>query len=160
MIEFIKDLFGFAKDSRGLVKDVQDEKSKARGVKNRILTEIEFNIDLIFDHYLEKEVPVEKVIEKLKVEQLAKAIDEGFDFKKMKKGKIDLEMTGDNHFLKKYIGYDCEAFLRKIRHHIEQIKLLPELYNLTDEKKVNAKQRLENLGKRYILFTRYLKTGT
>ncbi|HUM47287.1 MAG TPA: hypothetical protein PLD84_10180 [Chitinophagales bacterium] len=160
MIEFIKDLFGFAKDSRGLVKDVQDEKSKARGVKNRILTEIEFNIDLIFDHYLEKEIPVEKVIEKLKVEQLAKAIDEGFDFKKMKKGKIDLEMTGDNLFLKKYIGYDCEAFLRKIRHHIEQIKLLPELYNLTDEKKVNAKQRLENLGKRYILFTRYLKTGT
>ncbi|MBX7108721.1 MAG: hypothetical protein K1X61_08760 [Chitinophagales bacterium] len=160
MIEFIRDLFGFAKDSRGLVKDVQDEKSKARGVKNRILSEIEFNIDLIFDHYLQKEVPVEKVIEKLKIEQLAKAIDDGFDFKKMKKGKIDLEMTGDNPFLKKYIGYDCETYMRKIRHHIEQIKLLPELYNLTDEKKVNAKQRLENLGKRYILFTRYLKSGT
>lgn len=160
MIEFIRDLFGFAKDSRGLVKDVQDEKSKTRGVKNRILSEIEFNIDLIFDHYLQKEVPVEKVIEKLKIDQLAKAIDDGFDFKKMKKGKIDLEMTGDNPFLKKYIGYDCESYLRKIRHHIEQIKLLPELYNLADEKKVNAKQRLENLGKRYILFTRYLKSGT
>mgnify|MGYP000976192458 CR=1 FL=1 len=26
MIDFIKDIFGFAKDSRGLVKDVQDEK--------------------------------------------------------------------------------------------------------------------------------------
>ncbi len=160
MIEFIRDLFGFAKDSRGLVKDVQDEKSKTRGVKNRILSEIEFNIDLIFDHYLQKEVPVEKVIEKLKIDQLAKAIDDGFDFKKMKKGKIDLEMTGDNPFLKKYIGYDCESYMRKIRHHIEQIKLLPELYNLADEKKVNAKQRLENLGKRYILFTRYLKSGT
>ena len=50
MLEFIKDLFGFAKDSQGLVKVVQDEKSKARGTKNRILTEIEFNIDLIFDN--------------------------------------------------------------------------------------------------------------
>jgi hypothetical protein len=160
MIEFIKDIFGFAKDSRGLVKDVQDEKSKARGIKNRILGEVEFNMDLIFDHYLDKNVPVEKVIEKLKVEQLAKAIDDGFDFKKMKKGKIDLEMTGDNPFLKKYTGYDCEALLRKIRHHIEQVKLLPELYNLEDEKKVNAGQRLENLGKRYILFTRFLKSGT
>lgn len=159
MLEFIKDLFGFAKDSQGLVKVVQDEKSKARGTKNRILAEIEFNMDLIFDHYLEKDVPLEKVIEKLKVSELARAIDEGFDFKKMKKGKIDSEMTGDNPFLKKYNGYDCEALLRKIRHHIEQIKLLPELYNLADEKKVNAKQRLENLGKRYILFTRYLKTG-
>lgn len=160
MIDFIKDIFGFAKDSRGLVKDVQDEKSKARGIKNRILGEVEFNMDLIFDHYLDKNVPVEKVIEKLKVEQLAKAIDDGFDFKKMKKGKIDLEMTGDNPFLKKYTGYDCEALLRKIRHHIEQVKLLPELYNLHDEKKVNAGQRLENLGKRYILFTRFLKSGT
>ena len=60
MLEFIKDLFGFAKDSQGLVKVVQDEKSKARGTKNRILTEIEFNIDLIFDHYLEREIPAEK----------------------------------------------------------------------------------------------------
>lgn len=160
MLEFIRELFGFAKDSRGLVKDVQDEKSKARGVKNRILAEVEFNIDLIFDHYLEKGIPLEKVIEKLKVEQLAKAIDDGFDFRKMKKGRIDIEMTGDNAFLKKYIGYDCEAIMRKIRHHIEQVKLLPELYNLSDEKKVNVKLRLENLGKRYLLFARFLKSGT
>jgi hypothetical protein len=160
MLDFIKELFGLAKDSRGLVKDVQDERTKARGVKNRILSEIEFNMDLIFDHYLEKEIPLEKVIDKLKVAELSKAIDEGFDFKKMKKGKIDIEMTGDNAFLKKYLGYDCEALLRKIRHHIDQMKLLPELYNLEDEKKVNARQRLENLGKRYILFIRFLKTGT
>ncbi len=160
MIEFIKELFGFAQSTRGLVKEVHDEKSKARGTKNRVLTEIEFNMDLIFDHYLEKEVSVDKVIEKLKIEQLAKAIDEGFDFNKMKKGRIDIEITGDNPFLKKYIGYDCEALLRKIRHHIEQAKLLPELYNLSEEKRVNVKQRLENLGKRYILFTRFLKVGT
>jgi hypothetical protein len=160
MIEFIKELFGFAQSTRGLVKEVHDEKSKARGTKNRVLTEIEFNMDLIFDHYLEKEVSVDKVIERLKIEQLAKAIDEGFDFNKMKKGRIDIEITGDNPFLKKYIGYDCEALLRKIRHHIEQAKLLPELYNLSEEKSVNVKQRLENLGKRYILFTRFLKVGT
>lgn len=164
MIEFIRDLFGFAKDSRTLVKDVQDERSKARGTKNRILGEVEFNIDLIFDHYLKKGVEINKVIEKLKVEQLSKAIDDGFDFKKMKKGKITLHMTNDNPFLNKYIGYDCEALLRKIRHHIEQVKLLPELYTLSetgsdgDDKKVNAKQRLENLGKRYLLFMKFLKS--
>jgi len=91
---------------------------------------------------------------------VTKTIDIGFDFRKMKREKTDLEMTGDNSFLKKYIGCGCEAFLRKIRHHIEQIKLLPEPYNITDEKKLNAKQQLENPGKRYILLTRYLTTGT
>jgi hypothetical protein len=40
MLEFIKDLFGFAKDSQGLVKVVQDEKSKARGTKTAFLLKL------------------------------------------------------------------------------------------------------------------------
>ena len=157
MLEFITDLFGIARDSRGIVKDVQDEKSKARGVKNRILAEVEFNMDLILEHYLEKNVPEEKIIEKLKTSELSKALEDGFDFKKLKKGTITNVVIGDNPFLKKYVGYDCEALLRKIRHHIEQIKLLPELYNLNeDNKTINVKTRLENLGKRYILFTKFI----
>jgi hypothetical protein len=145
-----------AKDTRGVVKDVRDEKSKARGVKNKILAEVEFNMDLLLDHYLDKGVPEEKIIEKLKLEELKKAMEDGFDFKKIRKGNVTPAMTGDQLFLKKYVGYDCEGLLRKIRHHIEQAKLLPELYNLKEDKKVNAKSRLENLGKRYLLFTRFL----
>jgi hypothetical protein len=156
MLEFVTNLFGIAKDTRGVVKEVQDQKSKARGVKNKILAEVEFNMDLILDHYLDKNAPEEKVIEKLRLEQLTKAMEEGFDFGKVKKGKITRELTGDNPFLNKYIGYDCEALLRKIRHHIEQIKLLPELYDLKADKKINVKSRLENLGKRYLLFVRFL----
>jgi hypothetical protein len=54
MLDFVKDLFGIAKDTRSVVQDVQDHKSKARGVKNKILAEVEFNMDLILDHYLDK----------------------------------------------------------------------------------------------------------
>jgi hypothetical protein len=158
MIDFIKDLFGFAKNSETLVNDVRNARSKSRGMRNRILLEAEFNIDLIFDHYLKKEVPSNIIIQKLKVEDLNKALDEGFDFSKIKKGKITDEVTGDSPFLKKYIGYDCEQLLRKISHHIGQMKLLPELYpNLDDDKKVNVKLRLENIGKRYLLFAKFLK---
>jgi hypothetical protein len=85
-------------------------------------------------------------------------MDDGFDFSKMKKGVISPELIGENQFLKKYVGYNCEALLRKIRHHIEQIKLLPELYDLKKENKINLKSRLENLGKRYILFSKFLKS--
>ncbi|MEO5674106.1 MAG: hypothetical protein ABIQ74_05620 [Chitinophagales bacterium] len=157
MIDFIRELFGLAKSSSGIIKDVRDEKTKARGVKNSVLAEVEFNMDLILDHYLDKNVAEEKIIEKLRSEQLTKAMDEGFDFSKIKSGKITAEMTGENPFLKKYISYDCETLLRKIHHHIGQIKLLPELYNLSeDNKKINVKTRLENLGKRYILFSKFL----
>jgi hypothetical protein len=34
----------------------------------------------------------------------------------------------------------ARALLRKIHHHIEQIKLLPELYNLKDNK-INVKSK-------------------
>ena len=159
MLELITDLFGIAKNSRGIVKDLQNLKSKARGIKNLILSEAEFNMDLILDHYFDKNVPEEIIIEKLRKEQLSKALEEGFDFTKVKKGKITAASTGDNPFLKKYVGYDCEALLRKIHHHIEQIKLLPELYKLKEDNKINVKTRLENLGKRYILFTKFLKSG-
>lgn len=159
MLELITDLFGIAKNSRGIVKDLQNLKSKARGIKNLILSEAEFNMDLILDHYFDKNVPEEIIIEKLRKEQLSKALEEGFDFTKVKKGKITAASTGDNPFLKKYVGYDCEALLRKIHHHIEQIKLLPELYNLKEDNKINVKTRLENLGKRYILFTKFLQSG-
>ena len=159
MLELITDLFGIAKNSRGIVKDLQNLKSNARGIKNLILSEAEFNMDLILDHYFDKNVPEEIIIQKLRKEQLSKALEEGFDFTKVKKGKITAASTGDNPFLKKYVGYDCEALLRKIHHHIEQIKLLPELYNLKEDKKINVKTRLENLGKRYILFTKFLKSG-
>lgn len=159
MLEIITDLFGIAKNSHGIVKDLQNLKSKARGIKNLILSEAEFNMDLILDHYFDKNVPEEIIIQKLRKEQLSRALEEGFDFTKVKKGKITVTSTGDNPFLKKYIGYDCEALLRKIHHHIEQIKLLPELYNLKEDNKINVKTRLENLGKRYILFTKFLKSG-
>jgi len=98
----------------------------------------------------------EKIIEKLKTTELSKALESGFDFSKMKKGTITTQVTGDNPFLKKYLGYNCESLLRKIHHHIGQMKLLPELYDLKEDKKINVKTRLENLGKRYILFSKFL----
>ena len=66
-------------------------------------------------------------------------------------------MVKDVKFLKHYVGMDCESLLKKVRSHIEQIKLLPELYNLSKTDKVNVHIRLLNLGKRYILFSKFLK---
>ncbi|ODS36449.1 MAG: hypothetical protein A7316_10035 [Candidatus Altiarchaeales archaeon WOR_SM1_86-2] len=157
-LSIIKDLFGPAKDIRDIINDINKERILARGIKNRVLNEIEFNTELILVHYLKKGADVEKIIEKLKIENLSKAIDDGFDFKKIKRGKIDKNMIVGIGFFKDYVGYDCEAILKKIRFHIEQIKLLPELYDLKKTDKIDVKRRLENLGKRYILFTKFLKS--
>jgi hypothetical protein len=154
----IGDIFGIGKDSGSLLRDLAEIRKKTRGDRNRLLSEIEFNAALILDHYLRSGVDETKVIEKLKLESLARLIDEGFDFEKIRKGRIDGNMLKDLSVLRHYAGLDLEGLLKKIRFHIEQMKLLPELYDIRTTDKVNVRLRLENLGRRYVLLVRFLKT--
>jgi len=156
ILEVIKAIFGMGTNVKNIIDIIKQKREQAEGVKRQILYETLSNMTLIYTHYLKNKRDSKKIIEELKVEKLAKAIDEGFDLNNIKDGKINEEMVGDVGFLHNYIGYDCEAFLIQIRYHIDQLKLLPKLYNLKKTKEVNVKRRLENQGKRYILFTKFL----
>jgi hypothetical protein len=157
MFEVIKDLFGAAKDTKSILGAIREEKRNTRGIRNAILSEVEFNMSLILEHYLAHDVDAEKIIRMLKVKRLAAAIDAGFDFKKIKKGKIDARMIAGVGSLRHFAGSDCESLLKNIRFHIEQLKILPALYNLKKAKDVIVKRRMENLGARYVLFTKFLR---
>jgi len=155
-LEVIKAIFGMGTKIKNITDIIKQKRRQAEGVKRQILYETLSNMTLIYTHYLKNRRNPKDIIEELRVKKLAKAIDEGFDFNNIKEGKISEEMVGDVGFLQKYIGYDCEALLIQVRYHIDQLKLLPKLYNLRKTKEVNVKRRLENQGKRYILFTKFL----
>lgn len=159
MINIIKGLFGIAKDSKSIIRDIGTQRQKAKGTANKILAETEFNMELLLVHFHRNNVPAETIISKLRTENLAKALDEGFNFSTIKKGRVTPTLAGQSLFMKKYIGYDCEHIFKKIRKHIEAIRLLPELYDLSEEKKVNVKIRLDNLGKRYLLLVKFINPG-
>ena len=154
----IGDIFGIGKDSGSLLRDLAAIRKKTRGDRNRLLSEIEFNAALVLDHCLQKGADEKKIIEKLKLENLARLIDEGFDFSAIRKGVVEETMVKDVPVLRHYAGLDLERFLKRLRFHVEQLKLLPELYDITKTDKVNVRFRLENLGRRYILLIRFLKT--
>ena len=154
----LRDIFGIGKDSGSLLRDLAAIRKKTRGERNRLLSEIEFNAALVLDHYLQKGADERKVIEKLKLENLARLIDEGFAFSDIRKGAVEESMAKDMPVLRHYAGLDLERFLKRIRFHIEQIKLLPDLYDIRKTDMVNVRSRLENLGRRYILLIRFLKT--
>ena len=157
ILSIIKEIFGVASNTKTVIDSVEDRKKKRRGMVNKILAETEFNMKLILDHYVKKGVDEKIIIEKLKNAHLSKALEDGFDFATIKKGKVTATMVKDVKFLRHYVGMDCESLLKKVRGHIEQVKLLPELYDLNKTEKVNVHIRLLNLGKRYILFSRFLK---
>jgi hypothetical protein len=157
-MSLIRDIFGIGKDSGNLLRDLADIRKKTRGDRNRLLSEIEFNAALVLDHYLQKGADEKKIIEKLKLESLARLIDEGYDFATVRKGAVEEPMVKDVPVLRHYAGLDLEGFLKRIRFHIEQMKLLPDLYDIKKTDKVNVRLRLENLGRRYVLLVRFLKT--
>jgi hypothetical protein len=156
MFGTIKDLFGVGKDAHSVVAALRSEKKNTKGVVNAILAETEFNMSLILEHYANG-VKEEQIIRQLRVVQLARALEGGFDFRRIRKGTVKASMIGHAGFFRSYVGRNCEHLMKSIRFHIDQIKLLPELYDLHDTSKVNARARLENLGKRYLLLTRFLQ---
>ena len=153
----IRDIFGIGKDSGSLLRDLADIRKKTRGDRNRLLSEIEFNAALVLDHYLQKGADERKIIDRLKIENLARLIDEGFDFSAIRNGSVGKSLVKDVPVLRHYAGLDLERFLKRIRFHIEQLKLLPDLYDIRKTDKINVRFRLENLGRRYILLIRFLK---
>jgi len=154
----IRDIFGIGKDSGTLLRDLAELRKKTRGDRNRLLSEIEFNAALIIEHYLKMGADEAKIIAKLKLENLNRLIDEGFDFSTIRKGTVSEAMVEDVAVLRPYAGLDLEGLLKKIRFHVEQLKLLPDLYDIKTTDKVNVRLRLENLGRRYVLLIRFLKT--
>jgi len=154
----IRDIFGIGKDSGTLLRDLAELRKKTRGDRNRLLSEIEFNAALIIEHYLKMGADEAKIIAKLKLENLNRLIDEGFDFSTIRKGTVSEAMVKDVAVLRPYAGLDLEGLLKKIRFHVEQLKLLPDLYDIKTTDKVNVRLRLENLGRRYVLLIRFLKT--
>ena len=156
MSSIIQDLFGAAKDTKSILGVIGEEKRKTRGTRNAILSEVEFNMTLIFDHLLAHNADPEKIIRMLKIEHLANAIDTGFDFTKIKRGRIGVRVVAGVGFLKHFVGSDCEELLKNIRFHIEQLKILPDLYRLKKNRRIRIKRRIKNLGTRYMLFTKFL----
>jgi len=154
----IRDIFGIGKDSGSLLQDLAAIRKKTRGDRNRLLSEIEFNAALVLEHGLRMGADEGKVIARLKLDNLARLIDDGFDFATIRRGTVDAILVKDVPVLRHYAGLDLERFLKRIRFHIEQIKLLPDLYDIKQTDKVNVRLRLENLGRRYALLIRFLKT--
>ncbi len=156
MLEVITAIFGIGKDIKSIIEDFQKKKKKTRGKINGILYEVLYNMSLIFEDYLETGDDPKNIAKDLKIDKLAQAIDDGFEFRQIKKGKISKKMVGNIGFLKPYVGYDCERFLINIRYHIDKLRRIPTMKTRKKAKTIDIKKRLENLGKRYLLFTKFL----
>lgn len=158
VVTVVNALFKAGESIQNIIGIVEEKRQQAEAVKDQILYETWINMSLIFEDYLEEDANPLNVIDKLKIKDLARAIREPYNFRNIKKGKVTKKMIGGVGFLESYVGYDCKDLLTNIRFHIDKLKLLPSLHDRKKLKKIDIRRRLINLGKKYLLFTKLLKS--
>jgi hypothetical protein len=156
IITVINALFRTGESISNIIGIIEENRQQAEATKDQILYETWINMSLIFDDYLKEGAITKKIVNKLKIEDLASAIREGYNFKNIKKNRITKTMTGGVKFFEPYVRYDCKDLLMNIRFHIDKLKLLYSVQKPKNIKKIDVRKRLINLGKRYLLFTKLL----
>ena len=156
IITVINALFRTGESISTIIGIIEKNRQQAEATKDQILYETWINMSLIFDDYLKEGAITKKIVNKLKIEDLASAIREGYNFRNIKKSRITKTMTGGVKFFEPYVRYDCKDLLMNIRFHIDKLKLLYSVQKPKNIKKIDVRKRLINLGKRYLLFTKLL----
>ena len=133
------------------------EKSKTENITKRlVLRELRDNLKvLMYAH--EKKADVDKVIERLNNTAIKEAVKTGFDFNKIRKGKISVEMITDDRN-KKYIGWSCEQLFDKVDEKIEELRLIKNLYPNLDESRKNLTLVVGNLYFRMKLLADFIRS--
>ena len=132
------------------------EKSKTENITKRlVLRELRDNLKvLMYAH--EKKADVVKVIERLNNTAIKEAVKIGFDFNKIRKGKItDAIVTEERN--KKYIGWSCEQLFDKVDEKIEELRLIKNLYPNLDESRKNLTLVVGNLYFRMKLLADFIR---
>lgn len=133
------------------------EKSKTENITKRlVLRELRDNLKVLIYAY-EKKADVDKVIERLNNTAIKEAIKCGFDFNKIRKGKITEELIKEERN-KKYIGWGCEQLFDKVDEKIEELRLIKNLYPNLEESRKNMTLVIGNLYFRMKLLADFIRS--
>ena len=132
------------------------EKSKSVSVhKKLIIRELRDNIK-VFVHAYKNRIHPDVVIDNLSNKALLDAINDNFNFKKIKKGVIKKELITEDRN-KKYIGWSAEKMLNKIDEKIEELRTIKKLNGSVDKAdKTNMPLLLSNLFYRMKLLAEFI----
>jgi hypothetical protein len=150
--------FGSIKDIVESLTKLKNLKSEKSGIKNMLLVELELNISLMLNDYLENNLDEKTTVEQLKVTAIQHAFDKDFEFSKIKKGKIKPNSLPKDEYYLKFSQDDAEKLFRKIHIKINELKRSVELYDTFSEKKMRLNVRLKNLLKLLLVTAKFVSS--
>ena len=125
-------------------------------IKKQVIRELRNNLNIFHNAYL-NEVSANVMTDMLSNDEIKKAVNENFKFKKLKAGTIEPYHVVDDRN-KKYIGWDAEKLVDKIDEKIEELKNIKKMNSNSLEKvKNNISLMLSNLYYRMKLLADFIK---
>jgi len=152
-LEWLKTGIGPLKD---LINFLSKEGKTSDVLKKQVIRELRNNLNIFHNAFL-NEVPADVMIDMLSNENIKKAVDHNFKFKKLKPGSIEPYHILDERN-RKYQGWDAERLVDKIDEKIEELKAIKKMNNNSVEKsKNNISLMLSNLYFRMKLLADFIK---
>lgn len=133
------------------IQATKENKKKTVTTKRGVMRELRMNLKRIENY---RNSPL-KLIEMLKVTQLNKALlDDGFDFRKLQKKKIEKKTLEDIPWLQAYEGASTERAFSLYGEAIESLKELVE--SGEDLSNYNIDQRIKNIKVRGLMLLKHV----
>lgn len=124
-----------------------------RGWKRKLQLELLSNIELIFS-YLRYDLPVDDVIANLQIGDMRSALESGFNFNSLKKGKVRDDVAGDQAQYQQYVGWSTERLFSNIYVKIKDLQTIVRMD--PENKKIRKGVRLINILKLMLLLMKHI----
>ncbi len=137
-----------------------NQQSKTNNVlKKQLIMELRNNLNVFVNGFMNN-TPYDNMIDLLSNDAIQEAVKNNFDFKKLKKGKIEQTQVFEDRN-KKYIGWTAEKLVDKIDEKIVELKNIKKMNagSLKDVKN-NTSLMMGNLYFRMKLLADFIKSGS
>lgn len=135
-------------------KTIQSLIKNTCGVERALLLELQKNPNLLY-LFLGGERQFITIVRKLEVQTYEEAVKTNFDFKELKKSKLNARMVAGIKQFQPYIGWSTEQLLQNIYLKIHQLKSILEIGPENSNYRIGV--RLKNLHKLMLLLLKHAK---
>ena len=125
-----------------LLETIDTRIKKSKGTARWLLLELKTNIGII-QPFVEDEVNIDRVIQQLEIKQMQRALEDGFNFGKLKRGEVETATVADVPQLQVYAGWSTERLFLNI---YEKITVLQKIVAIdSDNPNIRKQVRLKNI---------------
>lgn len=126
---------------------------ETKGWKRKLQLELLSNIELIFS-YVKYDLPIDDVIANLQTQNMRSALESGFNFHSLQRGRLTRDVAGEQPQYQQYVGWSTERLFSNIYVKIKDLQTIVRMD--PDNEKIRKSVRLINILKLMLLLMKHI----